>query len=206
MTPPSGPSGPSRPSGGSPGAPRTENSVDPRVEPAIDDVVLDDVGAVPEAPNDSVVDDLDDLLFAARRERDEYLDLSRRVQADFENYKKRMVAPADRQLRTRRRGPRDQGAARPRRLRPGPCPSRCRGRTLRPRARRSWPARRCWPTRSSEKDSSASAWPASLRPDHPRSGGPRRLPAESDRGRRAPCPRARSSTRCCGPGTGGRDG
>ncbi len=42
-------------------------------------------------PNETVVDDLDDLLSAARRERDEYLDLSRRVQADFENYKKRMV-------------------------------------------------------------------------------------------------------------------
>jgi molecular chaperone GrpE len=50
-----------------------------------------DTDTVPEAPNDSVVDDLDDLLFTARRERDEYLDLSRRVQADFENYKKRMI-------------------------------------------------------------------------------------------------------------------
>jgi molecular chaperone GrpE len=47
--------------------------------------------AVAEAPNDTVVDDLDDLLSAARRERDEYLDLSRRVQADFENYKKRVA-------------------------------------------------------------------------------------------------------------------
>jgi len=46
---------------------------------------------VVEAPNDTVVDDLDDLLFTARRERDEYLELSRRVQADFENYKKRML-------------------------------------------------------------------------------------------------------------------
>ncbi|HVA04744.1 MAG TPA: nucleotide exchange factor GrpE [Acidimicrobiales bacterium] len=72
--------------------PRTENSVDPRVEPVIDDAALEgDDDAVPEAPNDSVVDDLDDLLFTARRERDEYLDLSRRVQADFENYKKRMI-------------------------------------------------------------------------------------------------------------------
>jgi molecular chaperone GrpE len=102
MTPPSGPSGPPGPSGGargagaprpgSPGAPRTESTVDPRVEPVVDDIVIDgDIAAIPEAPNDSVVDDLDDLLFTARRERDEYLDLSRRVQADFENYKKRMV-------------------------------------------------------------------------------------------------------------------
>ncbi len=80
--------------------PRAENTVDPRVEPVLDDIVIDrdididgdmDRDAVPEAPNDSVVDDLDDLLFTARRERDEYLDLSRRVQADFENYKKRMI-------------------------------------------------------------------------------------------------------------------
>ncbi len=102
MTPSSGPPGPSGPSGGSrgavpprpgnPGAPRTETTVDPRVEPVVDDAVLDeDIDALPEAPNDSVVDDLDDLLFTARRERDEYLDLSRRVQADFENYKKRMI-------------------------------------------------------------------------------------------------------------------
>jgi len=34
---------------------------------------------------------LDEELEAARRQRDEYLDMVRRVQADFENYKKRMV-------------------------------------------------------------------------------------------------------------------
>jgi molecular chaperone GrpE len=62
------------------------------VEPVVDDIdeaEFLDPGA--EAPNNTVVDDLDDLLSAARRERDEYLDLSRRVQADFENYKKRML-------------------------------------------------------------------------------------------------------------------
>ncbi|HEY5025881.1 MAG TPA: nucleotide exchange factor GrpE [Acidimicrobiales bacterium] len=60
------------------------------MEPVVEDIdeaELLDPGV--EAPNSTVVDDLDDLLFAARRERDEYLDLSRRVQADFENYKKR---------------------------------------------------------------------------------------------------------------------
>jgi molecular chaperone GrpE len=70
-----------------------EQTVNPRVEPSLDDVIdveeLEESTA--EAPNPTVVEDLDDLLFAARRERDEYLDLSRRVQADFENYKKRMV-------------------------------------------------------------------------------------------------------------------
>jgi molecular chaperone GrpE len=46
-------------------------------------------------PEDSVVEDSvpqgEDLVAEARRERDEYLDALRRVQADFENYKKRMV-------------------------------------------------------------------------------------------------------------------
>jgi molecular chaperone GrpE len=35
--------------------------------------------------------DLDGVLVTAQRERDEYLDMLRRVQADFENYKKRMM-------------------------------------------------------------------------------------------------------------------
>jgi molecular chaperone GrpE len=65
--------------------------VDRRVEPILDDEVVDaEIVDVPDMPQ-TVVDDLDDLLSAARRERDEYLDLSRRVQADFENYKKRMM-------------------------------------------------------------------------------------------------------------------
>jgi molecular chaperone GrpE len=37
------------------------------------------------------VEDLEQALEAARRERDEYLDVLRHVQADFENYKKRMI-------------------------------------------------------------------------------------------------------------------
>lgn len=96
MTPPSGTPGDARGAGvprpGYPGAPRTEPGADPRVEPTLDDIVEGEIiDAVAEAPNETVVDDLDELLFAARRERDEYLDLSRRVQADFENYKKRMM-------------------------------------------------------------------------------------------------------------------
>jgi molecular chaperone GrpE len=38
-----------------------------------------------------VEDDLDDVLAVTRRERDEYLGMVQRVQADFENYKKRMM-------------------------------------------------------------------------------------------------------------------
>jgi molecular chaperone GrpE len=43
-------------------------------------------------PADQVEQDLDSLLAEAHKERDEYLDLARRTQADFENYKKRMAA------------------------------------------------------------------------------------------------------------------
>jgi molecular chaperone GrpE len=63
------------------------------MEPAADGTVedaLSDAGAAGEA-NDTVEHDIDDLLFAARRERDEYREMTQRVQADFENYKKRML-------------------------------------------------------------------------------------------------------------------
>jgi molecular chaperone GrpE len=96
MTPPSGPPGGARGAGGPrpghPGPPPAEPTVAPPVEPVVDNLdeaeLLDPVA---EAPNETVVDDLDELLFTARRERDEYLDLSRRVQADFENYKNRTL-------------------------------------------------------------------------------------------------------------------
>jgi molecular chaperone GrpE len=39
-----------------------------------------------------VADDLDALLADAHRERDEYLELAKRAQADFDNYRKRMAA------------------------------------------------------------------------------------------------------------------
>ena len=52
-------------------------------------------GAVPPtAPpaGDAVEKDLDALFADTQRERDEYLELARRAQADFENYRKRMAA------------------------------------------------------------------------------------------------------------------
>ena len=45
----------------------------------------------PEAEVQSEDEVAQDPLVAAQRERDEYLDMVKRVQADFENYKKRMV-------------------------------------------------------------------------------------------------------------------
>ena len=100
MTPQSGPFGGAGDPGGSrpgrPGAPRWEPTVDPRVEPGAPDGSpgigeMDDDEVFVESANDTVVGDLDDLLVAARRERDEFRDMVQRVQADFENYKKRMV-------------------------------------------------------------------------------------------------------------------
>lgn len=52
-----------------------------------------EVGTVPDAgiAPEAAVEDPDTALKVARGERDEYLELLRRVQADFENYKKRML-------------------------------------------------------------------------------------------------------------------
>ncbi len=62
---------------------------------ASEDAAVDEVEAevldVEEQAAEVVEADLAVLLESALRERDEYLDLSRRVQADFENYKKRMI-------------------------------------------------------------------------------------------------------------------
>ena len=94
MTPSSGPpaaAGARGPAPRSPRRPRPEPTADPTVEPVVDTRRGRALDPVAEAPNETVVDDLDDLLFAARRERDEFLDLAQRVQADFENYKKRML-------------------------------------------------------------------------------------------------------------------
>jgi len=54
-------------------------------------------GAVPPAPPpagdaDQIEQDFDALLADTQRERDEYLELAKRAQADFENYRKRMAA------------------------------------------------------------------------------------------------------------------
>ena len=140
----------------------------------------------------------------APAERDEYLDSLRRLQADFENYQKRM-----RQQQAEQVGPGRRGTW---------STSCCRCST-----RSTWPR-----TTSSESPTSSeaqgAAWPrrgAAAR--HPRQGGPRadrparravrpdrarggRRTCRHGRGRRADGRRDRSSTRCCGPGTAGRAG
>jgi molecular chaperone GrpE len=81
---PTGPDGatpPARANGGSAGAPDTGR-------PADTDPVDDGFG----------VDAIESELDTARRERDEYLDMVRRLQADFENYKKRTVRQQSDQL------------------------------------------------------------------------------------------------------------
>jgi molecular chaperone GrpE len=49
-------------------------------------------GAGADTPADELEKDIADLLSDTKRERDEYLELARRTQADFENYRKRMAA------------------------------------------------------------------------------------------------------------------
>jgi molecular chaperone GrpE len=46
----------------------------------------------PPAGGDEVEKDIAELLSDTQRERDEYLELAKRTQADFENYRKRMAA------------------------------------------------------------------------------------------------------------------
>ena len=86
-----GPTGPGGARAGDEGA----SSAYPDAGDAADTEVAD---ADAEVADGEIVDeeqavehDIDELLNAARRERDEYLDMLRRVQADFENYKKRMI-------------------------------------------------------------------------------------------------------------------
>jgi molecular chaperone GrpE len=78
MTPPTDPTAP-RPGPG-------DASDDAAVFAAAEEIVEEAVEAAVE-----VEEDLERILATVRRERDEYLDVLRRVQADFENYKKRML-------------------------------------------------------------------------------------------------------------------
>jgi molecular chaperone GrpE len=59
----------------------------------VDDRPETNAGAPEGAPvEEEVQRDLDQLLAEAEAKRDEYLELARRAQADFENYRKRMAA------------------------------------------------------------------------------------------------------------------
>ncbi len=54
-------------------------------DPAVEREILEEKEAAESGTTDSAADP----LAAMQRERDEYLDLARRTQADFENYRKR---------------------------------------------------------------------------------------------------------------------
>jgi molecular chaperone GrpE len=59
-------------------------------DPAPETGAVDEAG---EGPGDAAVEhDIEDLVAQARTERDEYLDLAQRTKADFENYRRRMIA------------------------------------------------------------------------------------------------------------------
>jgi molecular chaperone GrpE len=89
MTPGTGPvDGPGRPEDAAarpdaPSTPRPDVSDAAAVFAAAEEVV--------EQVEELVEEEFGDLVATVRRERDEYLDMLRRVQADFENYKKRML-------------------------------------------------------------------------------------------------------------------
>ena len=70
----------------------TVTSRDEADEPAGDEDPANEAAGVKAAEEAAKGDD--DPLAAARRERDEYLDLARRAQADFENYRKRAAREA----------------------------------------------------------------------------------------------------------------
>ena len=78
--------------GGRPGGPKVDEQGEPRpsAEPQAtgDPAPEADANAEDPAGADLVEQDIEELL-AARKERDEYLELARRTKADFENYRKR---------------------------------------------------------------------------------------------------------------------
>ena len=74
------------------GAPTRARGADDVAEGGPDDVAEGEIAEGEIVDDAQVVEhDIEEALGAARRERDEYLDMLRRVQADFENYKKRML-------------------------------------------------------------------------------------------------------------------
>jgi molecular chaperone GrpE len=87
---------------GTPGREAEDVPVDGEAVPSPDDdrnLTPSEEGEGPTAPAQSagasaspVEQDIAELLSDTRRERDEYLELAKRTQADFENYRKRMAA------------------------------------------------------------------------------------------------------------------
>ncbi|HTZ10106.1 MAG TPA: nucleotide exchange factor GrpE [Acidimicrobiales bacterium] len=87
---PGGPVGPGderRRDDGDPGTPGSRPGRDAEAVFAAAEEIVEDAAEIAEV----VEEELEGVLGTVRRERDEYLDMLRRVQADFENYKKRMV-------------------------------------------------------------------------------------------------------------------
>jgi molecular chaperone GrpE len=87
-------SGPHDSEAGRPATPAADATDDPGVDdPGVDGPGVDDMTAeAAEAAEDAAIDVEKDLELArVAKERDDYLDALRRLQADFENYKKRML-------------------------------------------------------------------------------------------------------------------
>ena len=86
------------------GEPRTQGGSDSAQDPGSDQDrtptgrgepeevgITEEEATLSRAGAEAVEEDLEAALAASRSERDEYLEMLRRVQADFENYKKRML-------------------------------------------------------------------------------------------------------------------
>jgi molecular chaperone GrpE len=91
------PAGPDATSGGPAGGGDASvlgppESAPPAGEGSAEDARGSDAGDA--APADELEKDIAALLSDTQRERDEYLELAKRTQADFENYRKRMAAEA----------------------------------------------------------------------------------------------------------------
>ena len=87
------PAGPGRDSGEPAGGGDASVLGPPESRPPAGEAPAGDAqGAGAGASPDDVEQDIAELLSDTQRERDEYLELARRTQADFENYRKRMAA------------------------------------------------------------------------------------------------------------------
>lgn len=82
------------------GIPEVEEVVDAEVVSTTDPANTPDGETIEEAQvvEDSVEQDLNQLIEDARSQRDEYLSLAQRTKADFDNYRKRMAAESAAQV------------------------------------------------------------------------------------------------------------
>jgi len=82
------------------GAAPDSNAADPAADPAVDDASVagvepDEAEVIDLPPDPRSKDELAEALFLTTIERDSYLETAQRVQAEFDNFRKRSVGDAD---------------------------------------------------------------------------------------------------------------